>query len=334
MLLRTLFIMARPLRIEFPGAHYHIFSRGTRKENIYHEDKDRIVFLEKLEETSEKYSLLIHSCVLMNNHYHLHLETPQGNISKAMHYLNTSYTNWFKAKYKIVGSVFQGRYKSILVDKETYAISLNAYIHLNPVRSNIVIRASDYRWSSYKAYLGLVNKPIWLTTNLILNEFTGNKENYQRFVENWKIRTDSGRTENMNGTHSILGTEEFEARIKNQIKSKFINPGITEQPDLRYLINLEAEEIISTIQEGFKISRDSIIRASNNNIHKKILLYSLKRFSNMSLEEIGVMMNMRYSTITENVRRLLKSARESTEIKAALEKCENMIKEKMYPRQN
>ena len=152
--------MSRPLRIEYPGAHYHIFTRGIRKENIYLEERDRIVFLRKLGETAEKFTLNIHCYALMDNHFHLYVDTPVGNITRAIHYLKSNYTNWFKAKYQLVGPLFQGRYKSILVEKETYALILSAYIHLNPVRSGMAKHASEYKWSSYNVYAHGIKDPL------------------------------------------------------------------------------------------------------------------------------------------------------------------------------
>jgi len=122
--------VARQLRIEYKGAFYHVISRGTGRDKIFLNDKDKLKFLEKLGEAVDKFNLKIHSYVLMNNHYHLLKETPEGNLSKAMHYINTSYSNWVKSKHQIIGSVFQGRYKSILVEKEAYFLTLSAYIHL------------------------------------------------------------------------------------------------------------------------------------------------------------------------------------------------------------
>ena len=112
--------MARQLRIEYEHAFYHVISRGERRENIFTCPEDKDKFLKKLAETVEKYKLFLHAYVLMDNHFHLLLETPQANLSKAMHHLNTSYANWFRFKYRLVGSVFQGRFKAILVEKDSY----------------------------------------------------------------------------------------------------------------------------------------------------------------------------------------------------------------------
>jgi REP element-mobilizing transposase RayT len=124
--------MGRPLRIEYPGALYHITSRGNERKNIFVDDADRFRFFEILKDYHDRYSILIHSFVLMDNHYHLILETPEGNLLKVMHGINGSYTGYFNRKYERSGHLFQGRYKGILIDKDVYLLQLSRYVHMNP----------------------------------------------------------------------------------------------------------------------------------------------------------------------------------------------------------
>ena len=130
--------MARPLRIEFAGALYHVTSRGDRREDIYLDDGDRQLFLEVLEAVCERFNWEVHAYCLMSNHYHLLVETPDGNLSRGMRHLNGVYTQRFNRRHKKVGHVFQGRYKAILVQKENYLLELSRYIVLNPVRAGMV----------------------------------------------------------------------------------------------------------------------------------------------------------------------------------------------------
>lgn len=136
--------MARPLRIEFEGAVYHITARGNERKKIYLSKSDYEKFLKYLGDTKKKYNIVIHCYVLMSNHYHLIIETPEANLSRAMHYINGSYTTYFNIKRKRSGHLFQGRFKSILVDKDNYLLELSRYIHLNPVRAGIVEKPEDY----------------------------------------------------------------------------------------------------------------------------------------------------------------------------------------------
>src|SRR5664279_2859353 len=140
--------MARPLRIEYPGAFYHVTSRGNEQKDIFRSRKDREKFLGYLESAKERYGAVIHAFCLMNNHYHLLLETPSGNLSQIMRHINGAYTTYFNVKRKRAGHLFQGRYKAILVEADEYAKELSRYIHLNPVRVGIVANPEEYRWSS------------------------------------------------------------------------------------------------------------------------------------------------------------------------------------------
>lgn len=167
--------MARKLRIEFEGALYHVLNRGDRRENIFYSDADRELFLDLLGQTCLKTGWKIHAYVLMSNHYHLLLETPQANLVKGMHWLQSTYTARFNRRHRLAGHLFQGRYKAVLVDPEErrYFAALSDYIHLNPVRARMLGdgRLADYRWSSYPAYVGLFPpRPAWLSVVTVLGE--------------------------------------------------------------------------------------------------------------------------------------------------------------------
>lgn len=164
--------MARPLRIEYIGALYHIAARGNEKNPIYKEEGDYEKFLKVLSELPQRYGVIIHGYILMVNHYHLLIETPKGNITKVMHYLNAAYSGYFNKKYKRVGHLFQGRYKGLLIEKERYLFSVSRYIHLNPVRALIVRRPEEHKWSSYPEYIGRSKGNGWLTCEWILGQYS------------------------------------------------------------------------------------------------------------------------------------------------------------------
>jgi REP element-mobilizing transposase RayT/DNA-binding CsgD family transcriptional regulator len=178
--------MARPLRLEFAGALYHVTSRGNRQESIYESDKDRENFLSILAEVCEAYNWMCHAYCLMDNHYHLLVETPDANLSKGMRQLNGRYTQSFNRMHSRVGHVFQGRYKAILAEKSSYLLELSRYIVLNPVRAGMVRSAMDWQWSSYRATVGEQAKPRWLNTDWLLSGFGQKKlkaiEAYKQFV--------------------------------------------------------------------------------------------------------------------------------------------------------
>jgi len=145
--------MARPLRIEYEGAFYHVTARGNERRRIYYSQSDYEKFKDYLKEAQEKYGYVLHCYVLMNNHYHLILETPEANLSKVMHYINGSYTNYINIKRKRSGHLFQGRYKAILIDRDRYLLELSRYVHLNPIRAALVVKLEDYVHSSYGLFV-------------------------------------------------------------------------------------------------------------------------------------------------------------------------------------
>jgi len=154
--------MSRPLRIEYKGAWYHVMNRGLARQPIFYNDTSRKLFLELLNEIHHRYSVEIHAYCLMGNHYHLFVRTPLGNLSRAMRHLNGVSTQRFNKLQMRDGPLFRGRYKSILVEADTYFLRLSRYIHLNPVVGNIVDTAEAYPWSSYSAYVQGGNKPLYL----------------------------------------------------------------------------------------------------------------------------------------------------------------------------
>ncbi len=146
--------MARPLRIEYPGAVYHVTSRGNEKKAVFKDDQDRELFLKILAEVNKRYHWFCHAYCLMDNHYHLLIETPEGNLSLGMRQLNGVYTQAFNKKRNRTGHLFQGRYKAILIQKDNHLLEACRYVVLNPVGARLVERPEDWKWSSYRATVG------------------------------------------------------------------------------------------------------------------------------------------------------------------------------------
>ncbi len=168
--------MARPLRVEYPGALYHITSRGNAGQNIFRYDRDRLYFLSLFGELIERFNWLCHGYCLMNNHYHLIIETPRGNLSRGMRQLNGIYTQKYNQRYKKTGHVFQGRYKAIIVNRDSYLLELSRYVVLNPVRAHIAEKPEEWKWSSYRATAGVDTSPQFLTTEWLLFSIRRSKE--------------------------------------------------------------------------------------------------------------------------------------------------------------
>jgi putative transposase len=178
--------MTRPLRLDFPGALYHVTSRGDRCGPIYRDDSDRRTWLKVLALACERHHCVIHSFCQMTNHYHLMIETVEPNLPQCMRQLNGLYSQLFNRRHRLVGHMFQGRYKAILVQKDSYLLELSRYIVLNPVRANIVQSLDDWQWSSHRYFVGDSAPPDWLECSWLLSRFgdksTGAAAAYQAFV--------------------------------------------------------------------------------------------------------------------------------------------------------
>lgn len=178
--------MTRPLRLEFPGALYHVTSRGNRRNDIYWDDDDRSAWLEVLALVCERHQCVIHSFCQMTNHYHLLIEAVEANLSRAMRQLNGVYTQHFNRRHHLVGHLFQGRYKAILVQKENYLLELSRYIVLNPLRAKMVSFLDDWRWSSHYYLARERCTPAWLEHDWLLSHFGSTYEAavsaYQAFI--------------------------------------------------------------------------------------------------------------------------------------------------------
>jgi putative transposase len=167
--------MARPLRIELAGGLYHVTSRGDGREDIFLDDADRLAWLELFAQTCQRFNWVCHAWCLMSNHYHIVVETIEGNLAQGMRHLNGVYTQTFNRSHHRVGHVFQGRYKAIIVEKDGYLLELARYVVLNPLRANMVKDVADWTWSSYAAMTGGQAVPDWLETDWILGQFSAQR---------------------------------------------------------------------------------------------------------------------------------------------------------------
>jgi len=305
--------MARSLRLAYPNAVYHIYARGNRKGAIFFEDRDRRVFLEKLEEALEKYSMICYAYCLMSSHYHLFLRTTKANISQGIHYLNSAYANWVKAKHSLVGVIFQGRFKTILVDAENYALTLAAYISLNPVRAKIVKNPDEYPWSSYAFQIGLRSPgQMRFDPLFILNMLDPDPREavlkFERFVLE-HIDTESPFKNLYKGC--VLGDKEFVESIKKRIQARGPDREIpaTACPNVTGMsgsVEAGLERLVAIVAEVMGIRNISPGRNHGRNVSRDIALYALWRHSPLTLKEIGNHFAMDYVAVHQAVARLTK----------------------------
>ncbi|MDQ6975865.1 MAG: transposase, partial [Mariprofundaceae bacterium] len=209
--------MARPLRIEYEGAVYHVTSRGNARSDIYLDDEDRALFLDVLQYVVERFGWKCHAYCLMSNHYHLMIETPQPNLSRGMSQLNGMFTQRFNRKHAHVGHVLQGRFKSIIVDKDAYLLELSRYIVRNPIAANMVKNMRDWTWSSYLATRGFVPAPGFLHVDWLLSQFSDSKAKAQQIYIDFVDKKDCALPwQSLNGP-DILGDDEFRGRLQKNI---------------------------------------------------------------------------------------------------------------------
>ncbi len=280
--------MARPLRIEYPGAVYHITSRGNEKKAVYRDDQDRKNFLSMLYGVNKRYNWICHAYCLMDNHYHLLIETPDGNLSIGMRQLNGIYTQVFNNRHERTGHLFQGRYKAILVQKDSHLLEVCRYVALNPVRAGMINAPENWTWSSYCSTAGKEKAHPCLSTEWILAQFSGKRgraeEEYRRFVQ-WGIGKESIWLE-VKG-QAILGEGEFVKSLADYLKRYREVPEIPKSQ--RYVNRPGLEEIL---QEN--VLRDR--RKRNRKIAEAVFNHGYRQ------SEIARHLGMHYSTISNLLR--------------------------------
>jgi len=259
--------MARPLRIESPGAIYHITARGNARQNIFLEDRDYLSFFSILGDVSGNCGWKCYAYCLMPNHYHLVLTTPTGELSRGMRQINGVYAQRFHFRHNSVGHVFQGRFKSILVDREPYLLELCRYVVLNPVRARLVRKCESWRWSSYAATLGLGPKPSFLASDWLLGQFGKTPRRargaFVKFIEDG-VRAESPLGNVRGGI--FLGDEKFAANFSRNLADRRDQPEypscqrLADRPPLSEILTdtdneiLRAEQVLLARRRwGYKI---------------------------------------------------------------------------------
>jgi len=279
--------MARPLRIEYDGAVYHITARGNARKAIYKDDEDRKTFLEVLHQVNKRFNWLCHAYCLMNNHYHLIIETPDGNLSKGMRQMNGVFTQLFNRRHHRVGHVFQGRYKAILIDKEGYLLEVSRYVVLNPVRAKAVEKPEDWKWSSYRGTAGIEEPHQCLTTDWLLGQFSTKKRQSESKYREFVLAGigERGLWKKVRG-QSILGEDDFVERMIGYIKGH--------------------EDIKEIPRSQRYMGRPALLRLFNEGAFtdKKKRAVAIRRAiinHGYSLKEVADFLGIHYSTISRAV---------------------------------
>lgn len=217
--------MARPLRMEYPGAWYHVLNRGRHREKIFFSDNDYTIFMKVLGECTKLFTIEIHAYSLIPNHYHLLIHTPEANLSRSMRHLNGVYTQAINRKYKTEGSLFRGRFKSIVIEKDSYLQELVRYMHRNPYRAKLEKEIGEHKWTSHAAYMKRVPRPAWLTVEDVLIEYGGHEKaallQFDAFVKK-EVPKKLAMILRRIKWPVLLGGEIFKEGIRERLKGKKI----------------------------------------------------------------------------------------------------------------
>lgn len=317
------------MRIEYEGAFYHVLSRGNEQKEIFHDDKDRSLFTDILGEMSARFSVDIFAYVLMGNHYHLLLRTNRPNISKSMQWLGVTYTRRFNLKHRRNGHLFQGRFKSFLIENDKYLLVLSCYIHRNPLRAGIVRRLVDYQWSSYKIYAYGKSSPEWLRADILLSQFHGKDKNreYKEIVQNYS-KEEKGIWEDFRHG-SFFGSKEY----CDYIKSKYISK---KKPDVEIpqkRLVLRGEDLNATIRKAASALECDISdlinpkRISGLDKDKRdiliLVLWNTGLYRNYEIAEI---FKISYSSISKQVSNIKLKLRKRPQTKKMFKKAYSLFK--------
>jgi REP element-mobilizing transposase RayT len=252
--------MARPLRLDLPGALHHVTSRGNERRRIFRCNRDREAFLQFLTEAVKRFGWRVTAWVLMTNHYHLVIQTPEANLSRGMQWLNGTYADWFNRRHDRSGHLFQGRFKSFIIETETYSTEVLRYVVLNPVRAKLVARPEEYRWSSYRATAGLEAAPAWLDLAAVYAHFHLDRTAAEAmYAEHVLARVDSSERlwdRAINGIY--LGGEEWAKQMRTIVESR---PRSTDHPlEQRAVGRPRVQKVIAAVA-GAAAQAEEIVRS-------------------------------------------------------------------------
>lgn len=298
--------MARPIRIEYEGAVYHVTIRGNEQKALFKTDADRERFIKALAESVECYDIRLYLYCLMTNHAHFVLETPRGNLSRFMQRFQTAYTVYYNKRHNRSGHLLQGRFGATIVDEDRYILKLSRYVHLNPVfiksnkskplseRINIL---REYPWSSYRSYIGKASKDDFIDYEPILGMMDGSrlrlKSAYRRFVESGIINTDSAMLIAKNRSRLCIGSDDAVERIEARYNELFNDRDYRENSTFqRERYYLESSTVLAIVCEVFNIDVSVLYQRTRSNIARSLAAKCLCQWSGLSQREVGELLRI------------------------------------------
>ena len=308
--------MARPLRIDFEEAIYHLCARGNARQAIFHDEQDRTRFVELLSASAQRFDAAILCFVLMGNHFHLVAQTHRPNLRRWMHGLLVSYTVYFNRRHRSSGHLFQGRYKSFLVQEGDYLLGLSRYVHLNPVRGMRLGRGSPterrkrlraFKWSSYRGYAGLSAPFPFVREAMVLEELRGPRRaerlRYRRFVEEGLLREVENPLEAVRW-QAVLGDESFVQKLRDRVKG--LHKQRREITLLRKATpSMDADEVLEKVAKKYHVDRRLLVARGQRGLQaKNVAMWMIWEAGNKSLREIGELFGgVDYAAVAQRIRR-------------------------------
>lgn len=298
--------MARPLRIEYPGAWYHIMNRGRRSEDVFLGKRDYAMFIDLLQESADMWNLRIAAYCLMANHYHLLVQTPDGNLARCMRHINGVYTQRFNREHALDGPLFRGRYKSILVDGDSYLLQLVRYIHRNPIKAGVVSQLSSYQWSSHKGYFSSAKKWGWLHKEFILSRLTMDRQqqmiHYRRFMS---VKSDEkiGRILDRKKWPPFMGPQNFVDWVKGKYYKVETDPDVPQKKELAPPYTT----IITVVSDCYQVGANDLYRSRRGffNEPRNVAVFLVRKLRGDSLKSIAEQFEIeKYSSVGSIIERM------------------------------
>ena len=310
--------MTRPLRINYPDAIYHVTCRGNERREVFRDDADRETFVQKLQTSLGIYQVRLHAYVLMPNHFHLIVQTPKANLSEFMRHFNVSYTGYFNRRHRRAGHLYQGRFKAIIVEADSYLLELSRYVHINPVRvtafktrnyKEALRHLERYPWSSLGGYLHRLKRKHWLNYDEVLAYVGGSRKKYAQFIEEGLQAGYATPWEDLKG-QMVLGEESFWERLREKWQGNDGNA--REQPSVRWLKRVEPKELLNQVAIYFKITVEELAkRRSRYRDQRALVMELMHRHSGAKQTEIGNHLGQLDYTLVSRERKRLRGKIES-----------------------
>ncbi|MGD8522842.1 MAG: transposase [Desulfobacterales bacterium] len=320
--------MGRAWRIEYEGALYHVMSRGNEGKDIYFDDDDRHMFLDVVEHSSERFEIDVFAYVLMGNHYHLLIRTNRANLSKAMQWLGVTYTRRVNDKHNRSGHLFQGRFKSIIVQNDAYLMQLSCYIHRNPLRAGVVRRLAGYRWSSYRAYAYGKRRSQWLSTEFILSQFNDPDRHkaYREKVQHYAKEESRLWEDFRHGM--ILGSKRFVEKIRKSYMPQAVDRELPQQKSLSRQI-----DVVPLLNKAAKILSCDLKRlqgasriSAQDKTNRDLLIYVIWETGLLTNTEIGSLFGLTYSSVSHSVKAVRLNMQENRQLRDRLSRINSLFK--------